>query len=154
MAMTTYDIARCFAGQFTTDRNIAAWAQEAFGKPFTVQIGADMRELPTEQDAPYIVILTGGFASGLQKAEVDHVLRVIPGIADGATESVNGVLEYRGLRRLAKELSPMLDSAMRAALPRAKLQEIETEFVLLEFPLLEAFIDVSVTDPQPIGRRY
>lgn len=153
MALTTIDIARVFAAAFRDDRNIRSWANTNFGKPFCIQVGADLRGMPDDTETPFLIILPSGMDSGAQAARNVHTLGIIPGILDEEFVDVDGVKEMRGLVRLSKELVPLLVSAMRDAVPGARLQEYELEFLYSEFPLLGAAIDVTVTESLPIGRR-
>ncbi len=151
--LTPYDIARRFANGFADSRLIADWTQRNFDKAFHIQIGADMRRPPSADDAPFIAIFPDSCKTGPQRASVTSEIGLVVGISESEwSESEKGIFEMRGLSLLA-ELTPLLEAAMRDALPKARLQEVEVEAEITEYPLCMAFISVTIEEPLPIGRR-
>ncbi len=150
--LTPYDIARRWAVALEGNRLVNQWAVSNYGRPFAVQIGADLRRPPNEEGAPFIAIFPDGGQTGPQRQTFVSELGIVAGIADGEWTKEGGIKEMRGLKRLG-ELCPMLEAAMREALPKARLQEVNTEFEILQFPLCQALLSVTVEESLPIGRR-
>lgn len=150
---TPYRIARLWALAFAADRPLIAWVNDNYGKPFHVQIGADMRRPPAEEDAPYIAIFPDAGTSGPQRQNRDCELGLVAGIADA--EWLDDPAGFRELRALARlnHLVPLLENAMRMALPDARLHEVETQYDILQYPLCQAVMTVTVQESLPIGRR-
>lgn len=154
MPLTTFDIAHAFAAAFAADRFLQKFAEETHGRPFHISIGADMRRMPETSMAPFIVIFTDSCISGPQRAESSHELGLVAGIDDDAwVEESNGVLVMRGLHRLSAELCPMMENSMRQAVPKARVQELSVDFDIVQFPLCEALMSVTVQESLPVGRR-
>lgn len=151
--LTPFAIAERWSLAFVNDRNIAAWAQEYFGKPLAVQIGADMRRSPEADDAPFIAIFPDGSETGPQRQDVTANIGLIVGITDeDFSANAHGVAVMRGLLRL-NELCPLLEKAMREALPKARLQKIATEYEIMQYPLCMIMQTITVEESLPIGRR-
>ena len=150
--LTTMRIAECWAQAFVQDRALIAWAEERYGKAFAVQIGMDMRRLPAEEDAPFLVLFPESFSGGPQNAVHTHVLGLVAGIAEKEWAKKNGIATMLGLGYL-NELCPLLEKAMRMALPKARLQEVQLEYEISLYPLMEAVYTITVAESLPIGRR-
>ena len=150
--LTTVGIARAWANALQTDRTLRQWAQEHFGRPFTVSIGADMRRPPDESDAPFLSIFPDAVETAAERSRNRHSLGIVAGIVDDAWTEENGIREMRGLLRL-DDLWPLLRRVMDFALPGAKPQEPVVEYEILQFPLLMLLISVTVDESLPIGRR-
>jgi hypothetical protein len=156
MALTTMHIARRFMAAFAKNAVIKDWAQTNYGKPFSMFINADPRRKPTEQAAPYIIIFTDGYESGSQSLRRAHALGVMVGVKDDKivpNPEGGPWLELRGLLRLSDELVPELETIMRSAVSGAKLQELSVEFADINFPLLQAIMNVTVEESLPVGGR-
>lgn len=151
---TPFAIANAWAYAFTQDEMLAAWAQRVFGRAFFVQIGADMRRLPDSENTPFLLLFPETSVTGPQRDTVEAEVGIVAGIEDGGLEpDENGITVMSGLVRL-NELCPLLESAMRNALPKARLQGVSTEFVIMQYPLCEAFITVTVEHELPAGSRF
>lgn len=150
--LTPYEIARLWAVAITGNRLLIHWAETNYGRRFAVRIGEDMRRPPNEDGAPFITIFPDGGQTGPQRQANTSELGIVAGIADDAWLNEGGIIEMLGLQRL-NELCPLLEKAMREALPKARLQEINTEFEILQFPLCMALLSVTVEESLPIGRR-
>lgn len=146
------DIARLWAASFAGDPFIAQFAETHYSRPFSIQIGADMRRPPSENDAPFIALFPDAGQTGPQLAEAVSEIGIVAGVDDGSWVDVGGVRELGALARLG-ELCPLLERAMREALPKARMVEIATEFEIMQFPLCMALITVTVEESLPIGRR-
>lgn len=150
--LSPFDIARAWAQAFMADKNLAHWAVANYGRAFAVQIGADMRRPPAAEDAPFITIFADSSATGPQRNTASSSLSLVIGLDDDKWVEAGGAKELRGLLRL-NELCPLVEAAMRLALPRARVQELETDFEILEYPLCMALITATVEEGLPIGRR-
>lgn len=150
--LTPFVIAEMWAAAITADRHLNHWAETHYSRPFAVSIGADMRRPPDEENAPFVTIFPDGCKTGPQRAAYVSNLGIVAGVSDQGWEEGSGIIKMRGLSRL-DELCPMLEKAMRMALPGARVQEVETEFEIMEFPLCMALMTITVEESLPVGRR-
>jgi hypothetical protein len=151
-SLSTIGIAQALASAFSQDRSLIHFSQEHFKKPFMVQVGADMRRPPCEDDAPFIALFPDAHNVGGQGMAHSHELGIVAGIADAEWVDQGGIKTMRGLVRL-NELCPMLEKTMRFALPKARGMELDIEFEIALYPLLQAIFTVTIDESSPIGRR-
>ena len=151
-ALTTVGIAQLWASAFVADRSLSHWAQTHFNRSFAVQIGADMRRLPSEEDAPYLVLFPDAMQTGPQRSENTHEIGIVAGVLDREIVESNGITCMQGLLRL-DELCRMLENAMRMALTKARVQDVSIEYEMLQYPLCQAVVSVTVQESLPVGRR-
>lgn len=149
---TPYEIASLWASAMASDRLLNHWAETHYGRAFAVQIGADMRRPPNEEDAPFITIFPDSGQTGPQRQANSSELGIVAGISDAEWIESENVRSMRGLARL-NELCPLLEKAMRMALPKARLQEVSTDFEIMQYPLCMALMTITVEESLPIGRR-
>lgn len=152
MALGIMDIARVYASALTADRLLAHWAQTHFCRPLMVQIGADMTRLPGVDNAPFIVLFADASHTGPQRAESSFDLGLAAGIVDDEWTERDGVREMRGLIRLG-ELAGLVEKTLRNALQRARMQEYDVEYEIMQFPLCMALASITVEESLPVGRR-
>jgi hypothetical protein len=152
MPLTTIDIAWVWGRAFASDRLLMEWAETHYGRAFSVSIGEDMRRPLDADKAPFISLFPDTSVSGPQRASITHELGFVAGIADDGWIDENGLVQMRGLLRLGA-LCPLLENAMRMALPKARVQEVTVEYEIVEFPLLMALASVTVEESLPVGRR-
>lgn len=151
-ALTPFAVTRLWANAFAENRLLKHWAESNYGKPFAIQIGADMRRPPNADDAPFLTLFPDAGQTVPQRAAVSSEIGIVAGVCNEEFVDMGGVLEMLGLARL-NELCPLLESAMRDALPKARVQEISTEFEIMQYPLCMALLTVTVEESLPIGRR-
>lgn len=152
MSLTPMTIATAWASCFAHDSSLKAWSVQHFGKEFDISIGADMRRQPSEEDAPCMVIFPDAYHVGGQRKDVAHELGLLVGIADDTWISLHGVRTMRALV-LLDELCPLIESGMRLALPKARVQDVEVAYEISTYPLVMALFTISVEQSLPVGMR-
>ena len=150
MALTTVQLARMCAASLAADKNLAAYAQEYFGKAFSIQLGEDFRRPPAMEDAPFILVFADAVES--QPLMNTHSLGLLVGINDDVWREHNAVQEMRGLVRLDALLVP-IEKNLAFATQQCLRQEGTVQFELINFPLLLMQYDLTLTEKLPIGRR-
>jgi hypothetical protein len=153
MALTTLQIARRYMAAIVKDALLQTWVNTTFSRGFALHIGVDPRRRPTDMDAPFIAIFLDALESGNQKASNVHTLGTVVGIEDAEFVTRYQWQEMRGMVRLSDELMPDLEKCLRFAIPNATMQTFNVEYFDLNFPTLQANIEITVTESLPIGRR-
>jgi hypothetical protein len=150
--LTTIRIAQLWGAAFAADKFLTDFAKRYFEKVFMIQVGADMRRPPDDADAPFLAIFPDAAQTGPQRAKNSHELGLVAGIVDEEWLDESGVKTMRGLVRL-NELCPLLEKAMRNALPKARVQDIDLEYEILAYPLFLANYSITVEESLPVGGR-
>ena len=152
MNLHTVSIARAWCTAFRDDRSIQNFAQERYGRAFSLFLGVDMRRGPDEMDTPFIVVFPDAANTGSQRASNSFELSLVVGLFNENIPEIDGISQLSGVVEL-DELCPLLEKAMRMALPAARVQNVSVEYDILQFPLIMAQVSVTVEETLPIGRR-
>jgi hypothetical protein len=152
MEMNAINIARTWARAFSDDNTLRAWADVHFDKSISIYVGDDMRRSPDTDKAPFIILFPDSSISGPQRAKNTFEIGFVAGVLDENWQNHGGFLEMRGYQRL-EELCPILEKCMRMTLPKARVQNVEIEYEIMEFPLMMALGTVTVEESLPVGGR-
>ncbi len=91
------DVATRAAEILAADPDIQNFGATVYGKPVTVFNGLDLKNPPSIDDMPAIVVQCGPAQSGLEVASSQYALMVDWALNDPRMDTVNGVKTYLGI---------------------------------------------------------
>lgn len=150
--ITTYTIATAWAQALHDDSALTLAFTQAFSRQPKIRVGYNPADLPSDADAPFIVLLPVETEVPESQSKVAHTVRIVIGINDGEWEAGPWGSNLRGLRRLS-ELIPMTLRALEDAVPDTSWAAHAVEYDIDDFPLLHGNVGITVNVRQAVGQR-
>jgi len=151
--MTSYEIASAWAEAIAADTTLTAWAVTTCGRTWDVRVGWQPDHLPAEDEAPLVVLDPERWSETAARDATTHTINVAVAVSDEAWETVNGVRNLRGLRRLDREVLPRLLAVVDMAVPGVRRGATRIDYDPQFFPLLYLDAAITVEIGRPVGSR-
>ncbi|GAB6125028.1 hypothetical protein [Humidesulfovibrio idahonensis] len=107
----SYDIAKIWNQALTADPDLNAFCQNAFHKNLSIFLGAVMEDLPGEQVAPYLALISVEDKGGFETVQAESTVLIFMGIMDKSVTKIGNNTVIRG-----PETMNQLEKIVRSAL--------------------------------------
>ena len=151
----TMQIAMLLAEAVSTDSLLRAAAEEAYGRPMTVESGFNRKRAEWGRIAPFAVLVPAA-SSRMDDGNRTHTVALLLGVADsgvidGQIPRMRG-LDWLAQTALAHALRAMSD-ALASAWPSCSMREPDVEYVQDDFPMIYCSAALAVVETVPVGGR-
>lgn len=151
--MTSYEIAASWATAIAADTVLDAWARATCGRPWNVRVGWEPDHRPGERETPLVMLDPERWEEPQGRDATAHVINVAVALTDEEWETLDGVRNLRGLRRLDREVLPRLLAVIDMAVPGVRRGATRIDYEPQFFPLLYLDAAITVEIGRPVGAR-
>jgi len=130
-----------------TDTSISTWSQAVYGRAHKLYVNADVRDLPAEDDCPYIAFYPSRKKAGHAVIYKEHGFIITSCIYDDASRinPEGNIIEYLGVSRL-EDFRKLVENALAAMdIGNALLNTVDIEYETIEFfPFMLVVMDIGI----------
>jgi hypothetical protein len=136
------------------DATLQAWAHDIYDRAAKIYTNIDIRNPPTGDDCPYIVVFPRGKVCGYYVKEQDHAIEVDCCITDESVRDRDdeNIVEYLGVSRLETFRKYVETTIAGVDLDNGIIDEIHIEYNVMEFfPSMVAEMTIGIKKPVTLG---
>lgn len=147
MTLTSTQLAEAWAASLESCVALNNYCHENFGKPPTIFLGLDVRDMPGAKDAPYVALVPFGVKGGAEADRTEISVHVAVGAEYKTKPTTTGrIVRSLAGERMEEELWPLVRQALEDSGSDFVPQEFEFEMGAAAAGFMELRAALIVTE--------
>jgi hypothetical protein len=144
-------IVRKLCNTLRNDQALNDFCKEKYGKPLTILVAMNTKQLPAKMDCPFVVISPGRKSEGTGDTEHQYTIPVAWCVYNKASTTENGITEYLGVYE-TDDMGQLIYEALVELNPNNPIKHIDyTVGGMTSFPQFSGHMEATIVIPIVMG---